>query len=93
MLKLSKHFIMNWNKRVGPTPRSEEIARMIRESVRVQKGRQIFGRTSLIKTLTIYWHVDKNIVITVDHFKSTVVSVYSRANMAGMRPIGESLGR
>ena len=94
MLRLSKHFIANWNKRVGQNPEAEDINRMVNQAIRVQKGRQICGRTAYIKTLTIYWHADKNIIITVDHFTRTVVSVYSRTNMPGMNnfKIGESLG-
>jgi len=88
MLKLSKHFVENWDKRVGCVPRARDIRQIINQAVRLQKGRQIAGRTAWIKTLTIYWHTGLNLIITVDHYTDTVVSVYSR-DMDRRRPIGE----
>ena len=63
---------------------------MINQAVRLQKGRKISGRTAWIKTLTIYWHTGLNLIITVDHYTDTVVSVYSR-DMERRRPIGDVL--
>ena len=88
MLKLSKHFIDNWQERVSavePTP--EKVNDIIRKSVRVQKGREGKSRYSYIKTLTVYCHFGLNITITVDHFTQTVVSVYSQANMPSYRTV------
>ena len=89
MLKLSKHFVENWYKRVGGAPDMRDIGRILRQAVRVQKGRQITGRFSYIKTLTIYWHPDRNVIITVDHFTRTVVSVYSGENLPADLRIGD----
>lgn len=90
MLRLSKHFCNNWNLRVGGSPDLEEIGMILRQAVRVQKGRQITGRFSYIKTLTIYWHPDRNVIITVDHFRDTVVSVYSGENLPADLRIGDA---
>jgi len=94
MLNLSKHFIRNWADRVGQAPSAKNINKLINQAIRVQKGKQIFGRFSHIKTLSIYWHADQEIIITVDHYTKTVVSVYSKANMSGTNKlgIGECLG-
>ena len=94
-MRLSKHFIANWHKRVGTYPDTKEVDEIIRQSVRVQKGKKAVTRFSFIKTLTIYWHVDLNLIITVDHFTQTIVSVYSKKNMPQNRKltIGEAQGR
>lgn len=88
MLELTKHFVENWRKRVGHVPRADEVRRMINQAVRIQKGRRIYGRTSWIKTLSIYWHTGTDLIITVDHFTDKVVSVYSR-DMEWNSPIGQ----
>ena len=92
MLRLSKHFVKNYRERVGNDPSAPQVNKLIRQAVRVQKGRRITGRFSIHKTLTIYWHVEKEIIITVDHFNRTVVSVYSRLNMPREFRIGENTG-
>ena len=94
MLRLSKHFVENWRKRVGNSPTAKGVDDIIRQSVRVQKGKKAITRFSFIKTLTIYWHADLNLIITVDHFTRTVVSVYSKNNMPQDRKltIGEAQG-
>ena len=92
MLKLSKHFVENWNRRVGGAPRADDIRKVINQAVRLQKGRKIAGRYEWIKTLTIYWHADMNLIITVDHYTDTVVSVYSR-EMEERSLIGDVIGR
>jgi len=95
MLRLSKHFIENWRKRVGTEPETSNVNDIISQSVRVQKGKKASTRFDFIKTLTIYWHADLSLVITVDHFTNTVVSIYSQANMAPGRrhlTIGEAQG-
>jgi len=93
-MRLSKHFIDNWRKRVGPIPDSKEVDDIIRQAVRVQKGKKAVTRFSFIKTLSIYWHVDLDLIITVDHFTRTIVSVYSKKNMPEDRKlrIGEAQG-
>ena len=92
MLRLSKHFIENLRKRVGDIPTAKNVDGIIRQSVRVQKGKKAVTRFSFIKTLTIYWHTDLKLIITVDHFTRTVVSVYSESNMpqGGKLRIGET---
>ncbi len=88
MLRLSKHLVKNWRRRVGKTPSQKAVNKLIREAVRIQKGKRMVTRFSVLKTLSIYWHVDKEIIITVDRYNKTVVSVYSRVNMAGNQQFG-----
>ena len=95
MLKLSQHFVKNWRTRVGTDPVASNVNDIIQQSVRVQKGKKATTRFSFIKTLTIYWHADLDLIITVDHFTNTVVSIYSKSNMAAGRTrltIGEAQG-
>ena len=92
MLELSNHFIHNWRRRVGGEPRPEAIQAMIRQAVRVQKGRRLSGRFGgWIKTLTIYWHRELDLIITTDHYNGKVVSVYSK-DMDRNPNIGDVLG-
>ena len=89
MLKLSKHFVENWRKRVGYVPCQAQILEFINQAIRLQKGRRMIGRYGdWINTLTIYWHTEHNLVITVDHYTDTVVSVYSK-DMGRRRAIGD----
>lgn len=81
MLNLSKHFIKNWIDRVDDNPDRRRVNAIVRRAVRVQKGKRAVTRFSYIKTLTIYVNWDLNILITVDHFNNTIVSVYSPVNM------------
>ena len=90
MLRLSNHFKDNWRIRVGRVPSADKMRRVLRQSVRIQKGKQIYGRGAWIKTMSIYWHPELHVIITVDHYKNTVVSVYSE-DMGGRRPIGDGL--
>ena len=91
MLKLSKHFVVNWRKRVGGDPDPARTRQVINQAIRIQKGRRMIGRRGdWINTLTIYWHTGLDLVITVDHYRDTVVSVYSK-EMGRRRGIGEVL--
>ncbi|MCF6246901.1 MAG: hypothetical protein L3J69_06015 [Desulfobacula sp.] len=77
MLRLSKHFMENWRKRVGNDPTIGIVKMIIQDGIRVQEGRA-FG---IKKTLSYYWHPDLNIIISIDRFSNTAVSVLSKANM------------
>lgn len=94
MLRLSKHFFKNWRQRVGGDPDPVEIDKIIRESIRVQKGKCARTYSGMFKTLTIYWHVDLGLMLTADHFRNNAVSVYSKANMPPgcTLSIGETMG-
>ncbi len=81
MLRLTKHFIENWRERVGGEPDPDLVNRIIQEAVRVQKGKRAVGRFAVIKNLSVYCHFTIGVVITVDHYRENVVSVYSEKNM------------
>lgn len=78
---LTKHFKENWAKRVKDGISLDEINKIINKSLVVQKG-QMFYRESgqSYNTLSIFWHPDLDLVITVDPFRQTFVSVLSREN-------------
>ena len=77
MIKLTKHFVENWRERVGDEPTSGIVSKIMNDGVRIQEGR-VFGKR---KTLSYYWHPGMNLVISIDRFQNTAVSVLSEANM------------
>jgi hypothetical protein len=80
-MHLSRHFINNWIDRVGFQPTETAIVDIIRESVRVQKGQKLLKIDgSPFNTLTIYWHPDLKLILLVDRYSNTAVSVLSREN-------------
>jgi len=81
MLNLTRHFQNNWMKRVGGDPDPEKVNQIVREAIRVQKGRFAKTYSGIFKTLTIYWHPPLGLMLTADHHKNTLVSVYSNENM------------
>lgn len=82
MLQLTRHFVVNWRSRVGGEPDPGQINEIIRQSVRVSRGRIAWGPFNRMnKSLTIYVHFYLCLAITVDHFRGKVVSVLSARNM------------
>jgi len=79
MLRLSKHFVENWRERVGNEPSLDIVEMIIRDGVRIQQGK-VFGKN---KTLSYFWHPDLKLIVSIDRFSSTAVSVLSEANMSG----------
>ncbi len=78
-MRLSRHFIDNWQRRVGNLPTVEMVRRIISQAVRVQRGccmRLANGRHFI--RLAIYWHPDLDLIITVDTVNNVAVSVLSR---------------
>ncbi len=81
MMHLSRHFINNWIDRVGGHPTGPMVADIIQNSVRVQKGRKLKKTDGTpFNTLTVYWHPDLKLIVQVDQFNDTAVSVLSKAN-------------
>lgn len=84
---LSQHFIKNWYERVGGRPTELMIRNIIQASVRVHKGmklKQLDGTP--FNTLSVYWHPDMKLVIQVDRFNDTAVSVLSQVNAPHYEP-------
>ena len=80
-MKLSYHFVENWEKRVGGTPSVEQIQGIIDNSMRVQKGQYYrLSNGEPFNTLTIYWHPELNLVISYDSRRQVMVTVMSKAN-------------
>lgn len=80
MLRLTKHFIANWEKRVGGTPTVDEVQQLLRESVIVQSCatyQTVKGRPYVV--LAIYWHTEKDLILKVDMFTGNVVTVLSKS--------------
>lgn len=79
-IHLSKHFRDNWEERVGICPTPRRVEEIVSESVIVQRGRgMVLKDGSFYNTLSIYWHPDLKIVVTIDPIKRTAVSVLSSA--------------
>ncbi|MCK5100391.1 MAG: hypothetical protein KAR45_19940 [Desulfobacteraceae bacterium] len=75
-IRLSKHFVENWRIRVGNEPSVDAVNAIIVASIPVQKGKRFMNG----KTLSYYWHPELNLILLIDHFNNTAVSVLSEAN-------------
>lgn len=81
-MHLTRHFIENWRDRVGSHPTEGMVSGIIRDSIRLHKGRTLFKADGQpFNTLSIYWHPDLKLVLYVDRFNDAAVSVISRDNM------------
>lgn len=82
MIRLSKHFIDNWQARVGNYPTVEQVSGILAQCITVQKGR-IFtlANGGQYNTLTLYWHPDLNLILSYDAKTKKMVSVLSRDNL------------
>ncbi|KQC11106.1 MAG: hypothetical protein APR55_08160 [Methanolinea sp. SDB] len=81
-MKLSKHFIDNWRKRVSDEiPTVDDVREIIRGAVRVQRGKELlFPDGSPFRQLAIWWSPSADLIIKVDTKHNTVVSVLGRIN-------------
>lgn len=81
-LTLSHHFVQRWNRRVGPQkPTVEWIVGLIQcpTTVVIQRGRMFrLPDGEPYNTLTLYWLTVLGVIISVDPFTNTVVSVLSK---------------
>ena len=76
MIRLSRHFVNNWKMRVGGDPDPAEITRMLADSIRVQPCRNLQRLNGeLYRQLAIYWIPERDIIIKVDDFYGTAVTV------------------
>jgi hypothetical protein len=75
-MELSRHFIENWKVRVGGVPTAGAVKKILYESVRVQKGRDIIqaggGR---FRIPAIYWHPARRLFIKLDSIKNVAITV------------------
>jgi hypothetical protein len=64
-LRLSKHFVEQWEQRVEePVPTGEELAEMVKGSVRVQKYRKAYTpRGRSFEVPACYWLPERKIII------------------------------
>ena len=84
MMCLSQHFCENWEKRVGNQPTVKLVLDIIRQSVRVQCGRELKDLDDTpFRMLAIYWHPDLDIIVKIDRVKNMAVTVLSRENFNG----------
>ena len=85
-MRLSKHFVENWQKRVGGTPDPRSVVAMIKDSVVIQKGKRVaippiyHPGMQTTHTLSIYWQPEMGVIIGVDPFTRTAVSVLTKEN-------------
>lgn len=75
-MELSRHFIENWRSRVGGHPTEDVIRRILCESVRVQKGRDVYqANGNIFRVPAIYWHPDKRLFIKIDARNNVAITV------------------
>ena len=80
-MRLSKHFIENWHERVGNYPTEDMIQGILLGCVLVEKGRKLRKMNGEpFNTLTSYWHPDLKLILRLDFFSNTAVTVLSREN-------------
>ncbi len=73
---LTRHFIENWEKRVGNVPTRQCVNNIMHNAVRVQSFQQfILKDGTKYKRLGIYWHPELDIIISVDQLLGCAVSV------------------
>jgi len=83
MLRLTRHFVENWQDRVDgrvPDPRMIEALVYSRHTVRPIRFQEYLAGDEVIKVLEIRWYVPGNIIITIDRANNAAVSVYTPVN-------------
>jgi hypothetical protein len=78
-LVLTKHFKKRWIERVGNWPTAEAVRNYVSQSVQVQHCQNFLREDGQpYRILAIYWHPELDLVIKVDDFEKTAVTVLSR---------------
>lgn len=80
-MEFTKYFIKNWEERVGKSPQLEKVEEICKKSVPVQKGSIYYLENGeMHNTLSIFWHPDLDLIITLDPIRNAFISVLSREN-------------
>lgn len=75
-MELSYHFIENWKSRVGGYPSEKAVRRILCESVRIQKGRDVLqDNGKFFRIPAIYWHPIKRLFIKIDAKNNVAITV------------------
>jgi len=78
-LALTEHFIDRWRQRIcKPVPPPSFIRHLLRHphTLRLQKGRRLVTpEGSECNTLTIYYYTPAGLLLFIDHFNRTAVTV------------------
>ncbi|MBW2561723.1 MAG: hypothetical protein JRE40_12825 [Deltaproteobacteria bacterium] len=76
MINFSNHFVENWKRRVGSIPTIKTVCGVINDSVRVQTGKRFkLADGSSYNTLSLFWHPDLSVIVSMDPSDGTCVSV------------------
>ena len=80
-MQLSKHFVENWQRRVGSWPTEALIDQIIAQSVPVQPSRNLREHDGgHFRMLSIYWHPELDLVLKIDDYRGMAVTVLSHSN-------------
>lgn len=85
-ISLTHHFIERWKLRVsnGVEPDVKAVECVLAESIRIQKGRRaILVNGKEYKALSLYWHPDLKMVVSIDPVTFRAVSVLTDTMMDG----------
>lgn len=77
-ITLTRHFIDNWKKRVsnGIAPDIQAVLSLLSGSIRIQKGRRFMLQNGEpYTTLSLYWHPELRIVVSIDPVTLRCVTV------------------
>lgn len=78
---LTRHFVERWRERVGNEVHIDAVKAVIKQAVMVQQGRKLInGQGHEVHTLSLYWHPEMQMVISVDRYQNTAVSVLTGVN-------------
>lgn len=80
-LVLSRHFVDNWQRRMGTVPSESCIREIVGASVRVQPGRELYdGMGRPFRQLALYWDPALGVIIKIDEMRHTAVTVLAKDN-------------
>ncbi|MCP3923022.1 MAG: hypothetical protein GY714_10590 [Desulfobacterales bacterium] len=75
-IEFTKSFVRNYRRRIGSFPNKNHLLKLIRGSQRIQKARRLKTLTGEnCNTLSMFWNIEKKIVIFVDDLESIPVAV------------------
>lgn len=78
-MRLTKHFIDRWQRRVGGYPTLDQVMAILRRSICVQP-QSVFrcADGTMYSTLCIYWDPEGKIIIKTDPQNGTIVTVFTK---------------
>lgn len=75
-MRLSRHFVQNWQERVGGPCSKAVVHRLLAEAIRVQAGMCVLSMDGTwVRIPSIYWHPGRRLFIKMDPETNTCITV------------------